>query len=293
MRYFLELSYNGAAYRGWQRQNDAPTVQATLEDVLSRLFGASTTVTGAGRTDTGVHAARYVAHFDYRGGRKSHGAELDDIASDEAWTDEDCAGDECAEDGRAGDERVEDERAEELGADFLYHANAMLPPDIALMSVRRVADDAHARFDAREREYTYQLLPFKDPFRAGLAWYYSVPLDVEAMNRAAAHLLTVGDFTTFAKLGGGNKTNLCRVTRAEWRREADGELVFTIRADRFLRNMVRAVVGTLVDVGRGKMTPERFAAIVDARDLSMASGGAPAHGLFLTDIKYELGNLKI
>jgi tRNA pseudouridine38-40 synthase len=246
VRYFLELSYNGANYRGWQRQKSAPSVQQTLEEALSTLLGEQIVVTGAGRTDTGVHAARYVAHFDT-------------VAPIEAGSE----------------------------AQFLYRLNSILPPDIAIKSIRPVADDAHARFDARRREYRYYILPFKDPFRTAVAWQYTVPLDVEAMNRAAAHLLAVSDFTTFAKLGGGNKTNVCRVSTAEWRRETDGTLVFTIRADRFLRNMVRAIVGTLVDVGRGKITPEQFIALTDARNLRLASGGAPAHGLFLTDVTYD------
>jgi tRNA pseudouridine38-40 synthase len=243
MRYFIELSYNGANYRGWQRQRNAPSVQQTIEQALSRLLGEPVEVTGAGRTDTGVHAAYYVAHFDVA-------------------------------------EPISGE------ADFLYHANSILPPDIALRRVWRVADDAHARYDATEREYTYYILQRKDPFLSGLAWQYTVPLDVDAMNEAAAKLLTVSDFTSFAKLGGGNKTNICRVSKAVWVVDCGRTLVFTIRADRFLRNMVRAVVGTLVDVGRGKITPAQFASIVDARDLSLSSAGAPAHGLFLTDIKY-------
>ncbi len=247
MRYFLELSYNGTNYCGWQRQADAPSVQQTLEEALSKLLRGNIEVTGAGRTDTGVHAAYYVAHFDVV-------------------------------------EAIGDEK------DFLYHANSILPPDTALKSITRVANEDHARYDATEREYTYYILPFKDPFRTGTAWQYTVPLDVDAMNEAAAHLLAETDFTTFAKLGGGNKTNICHVTSAEWRREEGGELAFTIRADRFLRNMVRAIVGTLVDVGRGKITPDRFVQILAARDLSLSSGGAPAHGLFLTDIKYK--NLK-
>ncbi len=257
MRYFLELSYNGANYRGWQRQKNAPSVQQTIEEAISTLLGEHIEVTGAGRTDTGVHAAYYVAHFD-------SGNDGDDD-----------------EGGMCGSgDIIKDD------ADFLYHANSILPPDIALRSIRRVADDAHARYDACEREYTYYIIPFKDPFRARLAWHYSVPLDLEAMNEAAAYLTAASDFTTFAKLGGGNKTNICHVTVAGWRSEEDGTLVFTICADRFLRNMVRAIVGTLVDVGRGKITPTEFAALVEARDLKLSSGGAPAHGLFLTDIKY-------
>ena len=259
MRYFLELSYNGAAYKGWQRQPSAPSVQQTIEEALSALCRVPVELRGCGRTDTGVHAAFYVAHFDVP----------------EALTDE---------------------------TDFLYHANSMLPPYIALKRLWRVADDAHARFDARLREYQYHILPFKDPFRAGLTWQYTVPLDVEAMNSAAAYLLEVQDFTSFAKLGSDNRTNICHVSTAEWRRksgsknggekdgkigsEKNGELIFTIRSDRFLRNMVRAIVGTLVDVGRGKITPERFREIVDSRDLSLSSGGAPACGLFLTGVEY-------
>lgn len=243
MRYFLRLSYSGARYNGWQRQPGAPSVQQTLEETLSRLLRENIEVTGAGRTDTGVHAAYYVAHFDCPAG-------IDDPA------------------------------------DFLYHANSMLPPDIALQRIVRVADDAHARFDAAEREYTYHILPFKDPFRTATAWYYSVPLDLDAMNRAAESLLRCDDFTSFAKLNSGNKTNICHISAARWQRLESGELVFTIRADRFLRNMVRAIVGTLVDVGRGKITPERFEKIVRARDLSLSSGGAPARGLFLTGVAY-------
>jgi tRNA pseudouridine38-40 synthase len=148
-----------------------------------------------------------------------------------------------------------------------------------------VADDAHARYDAREREYTYRIATHKDPFLNGLAWQYTVPLDVVAMNVAAEVLVATSDFTTFAKLGGGNKTNICCVSMAVWRQDHN-TLLFTIRADRFLRNMVRAIVGTLVDVGRGKITPEGFARLVGARDLSLSSGGAPAHGLYLTNITY-------
>lgn len=243
MRYFLELSYNGANYNGWQRQPNAPSVQQALEGALSLFLREDTQVTGAGRTDTGVHAAYYVAHFDT------------DVILPQS-------------------------------ADFVYHVNSILPGDIALHSLTPVAEDTHARFDALEREYTYYIVPFKDPFRRQTAWHYFVPLDIDAMNRAAASLLEFEDFTSFAKLNSNNKTNICRIVSAGWSAAEDGTLVFRIRADRFLRNMVRAIVGTLVDVGRGKISPERFRAIVASRDLSLSSGGAPAHGLFLTDIQY-------
>ncbi len=243
MRYFIELAYKGTAYNGWQRQPNAPSVQQTLEEALSRRLGRATEVVGAGRTDTGVHAAFYIAHFDT----------VREIADT---------------------------------ADFCYHLNSMLPGDIAISRIYRVAYDAHARFDATEREYHYHILLGKEPFRRETTWQYFGTLDVEAMNRAAEYLLAERDFTSFAKLNSNNHTNICRVTRAEWEWVSGRELRFTIRADRFLRNMVRAIVGTLVDVGRGKITAERFGEIVRARDLRLSSSSAPAAGLFLADVCY-------
>ncbi|MBE5032980.1 tRNA pseudouridine(38-40) synthase TruA [Gallalistipes aquisgranensis] len=242
MRYFLELSYKGTAYNGWQRQPDAPSVQQTVETALSTLLRTSVGIVGAGRTDTGVHAAYYVAHFDTV-------SEIEDTAR------------------------------------FCYHLNALMPADIAAGTVTRVADGAHARFDALQREYFYRIVPFKDPFRTETAWLYSVPLDVERMNEAAALLMHYEDFTTFSKLHSNNRTSICRIFGAEWAGRGD-ELVFTIRADRFLRNMVRSIVGTLVDVGRGKLTVESFGDAVESRDRSRASGSAPAQGLFLSDVLY-------
>lgn len=242
MRYFCELSYKGTAYNGWQRQTNAPSVEQTVEDALSRLLGVSIMLTGAGRTDTGVHASFYVAHFDCD-------APLDCEA-------------------------------------LRYHLNSVLPFDIAVNNIYQVADSAHARFDALQREYSYHIVTVKEPFRRETSWQLFLPLDVDAMNHAAEMLTKFTDFTSFAKLHGGNKTNICHVSKAEWTRISDTEIVFTIRADRFLRNMVRALVGTLVDVGRGKITPDEFGEIIEARDLSRASSSAPAEGLFLTDIVY-------
>ena len=245
MRYFIELSYDGAAYCGWQRQPDAPTVQQTLEQALSTLLREPIEVVGAGRTDTGVNASYYVAHFDCETGV------------------EDCA-------------------------KLVYKLNLILPHDVAVGAVREVRESAHARFDAVEREYTYYISQRKNPFRRYSAWQYYVPLDVERMNEAAKSLLEWDDFTSFAKLNSNNKTNICNVVRADWHRDADDEqlLIFTIRADRFLRNMIRAIVGTLVDVGRGRYTVEDFERILHSRDLSLSSSGAPAVGLFLSDVKY-------
>ena len=242
MRYFAEMKYDGTAYCGWQRQPDAPTVQGTLETALSTLLRTPTETVGAGRTDTGVHAAYYVVHFD------------------------------CAEPVADADR-------------FLYKLNMILPEDIAVDSLTPVAEDAHARFSASEREYLYIIERRKNPFSRHAAWQYYVPLDVTRMNEAAALLCGFEDFTSFAKLNSNNKNNICRLIHAGW--EEDGDtLRFTIRADRFLRNMVRAVVGTLVDVGRGRLTVDDFRNIVAARDLSLSSGGAPARGLFLNDVRY-------
>lgn len=243
MRYFLELQYDGAAYCGWQRQPDMPTVQQTIEQALTKLLRTPTEIVGAGRTDTGVNASYYVTHFDT------------DVEVD----------------------------LQQLH----YKLNMMLPKDIAIFSVTPVADGAHARFDARQREYRYYICPTKNPFRRYSAWLYYVSLDVEKMNQAAAKLLEYDDFTSFAKLNSNNKTNICRVMDAHWSVEADGVLVFTIRADRFLRNMVRSIVGTLVDVGRGRYSVEEFCKIVEAKDLSLSSAGAPAQGLFLSDVVYS------
>ena len=243
MRYFIELRYLGAAYCGWQRQPDMPTVQQTLEGALTTLLREPVEVTGAGRTDTGVNASYYVAHFD--------------VARP------------VADPGQT-----------------VYKLNFLLPGDIAVWSLTPVEAEAHARFGAREREYRYYIEPRKNPFTRSLAWQYYVPLDVERMNRAAEHLIEADDFTSFAKLNSNNKTNICRLSHAAWTVDGQGVLCFTIRADRFLRNMVRSVVGTLVDVGRGRYTPEQFRAIIDSRDLSRSSGGAPAQGLFLSDVVY-------
>ena len=246
MRYFIYLSYDGAAYCGWQRQPDAPSVQQALEKALSTLLREDIVTVGAGRTDTGVNASYYVAHFDCE------------------QTIEDCSR-------------------------LCYKLNLILPQDIAVSDVRSVRSDAHARFDAREREYTYIISQHKNPLRRYSAWQYYVGLDFDKMNEAAAKLLEYDDFTSFAKLNSNNKTNICHISRAEWRRDKDDEavLIFTIRADRFLRNMIRAIVGTLVDVGRGRYSVEEFEDIIRSQDLSRSSAGAPAQGLFLSDVKYD------
>jgi len=249
MRYFLELSYLGTPFFGWQRQPDRPTVQQTVERALSTLLGEPIEVVGAGRTDTGVHAAYYVAHFDTT--------------------------------RPVGD-----------AAHRCYQLNALLPDEVAVRRIEPVAETLHARFSAVERAYCYSIEPRKNPFTRALRWQYTVPLDVERMNEAAAVLCEERDFTTFAKLNSNNTTNRCEVRQASWQVDPQGVLRFTIRADRFLRNMVRAIVGTLVDVGRGRYTPEQFRDLVRSRDLSRSSAGAPAQGLCLSDVRYPAGTFE-
>ena len=236
------MKYNGGRYNGWQKQPNAPSVQEMLERGLSAILRTDTQVTGAGRTDTGVHASFYVAHFD-------------------------CIGD------------IND------GSDFCYHLNAILPHDISVTKIAKVKDDAHARFDALSREYKYYIATTKDPFSQLFSWQYTFPLDFETMNMAASRLLQETDFTSFCKLHSNNKTNVCRLTDSRWERHGD-KFTYTVRADRFLRNMVRALVGTLVDVGRGKLSLDQFDNVVAGRNRSLAGTSAPPQGLFLTDITY-------
>lgn len=242
MRYFAELRYDGGVYCGWQRQPDAPTVQGVLEAALSKILREPVETVGAGRTDTGVNASYYVAHFDV-------GTPFD-------------------------------------AGQLLFKLNSLLPPDVAVDTVTPVGDSAHARYDAREREYVYFISRVKNPFIRNSAWIYRGALDLDAMNAAAHMLPEYDDFTSFAKLNSNNKTNICRIYASEWSGCGEGVLKYTVRADRFLRNMVRSLVGTMVDVGRGRLNAADFRAVIEARDLSRSSAGAPPQGLFLNDIRY-------
>ena len=242
MRYSIKLSYDGSAFCGWQVQPDAPTVQQTLEEAIGTLLGAKTSVTGAGRTDSGVNAVGYVAHFD-------------------SVTELDC--------GR-----------------LCYKLNAILPSSIAVSSIRKEADDFHARFNATKREYTYFLHRVKDPFADRFSLLCTYPLDFEAMNEAAGHLLGRHDFSCFEKTGGDNKTSVCTVTEAAWFKKDEDHWYFKIAADRFLRNMVRAIVGTLIEVGRGKRTPESLQELIESGTRCDAGESVPGNALFLTEINY-------
>lgn len=238
----MELSYRGTNYHGWQKQTNAPTVQETLESALFTFLRVEVSTTGAGRTDSGVHANYFVLHFDME-------QKLKDIPK------------------------------------TIYRLNSILPNDIAIHSITPVSEDAHARFDAVERVYKYHLTTEKDPFSTDRAWFFNTELDETKMNKAAKYLLEAEDFTSFSKLHSDNRTNLCDVHEAEWVREG-GRYLFTISANRFLRNMVRAIVGTLVDVGRGKISVEEFKTVLESRDRSLTSSSAPGEGLSLNDIVY-------
>jgi len=242
-RYFTELSFKGTRYHGWQVQPNALSVQEVLETTFSTFMRQKIEVTGAGRTDTGVHASYYVAHFDADG-------------------------------------------LPFAPADLVEKLNRFLPSDISLKSIREVDPTFHARFSATRRTYQYFISRVKDPFSLETSYPYLWPLDVDAMNQAAEVMLEWEDFTSFSKLHTDVKTNNCKVMEAFWKEEGT-RLVFTISADRFLRNMVRAIVGTLLEVGRGKLTREDFIAILEKKDRSAACTSAPPQGLFLTDIRYE------
>lgn len=241
-RYFLTLSYDGTAYHGWQVQPNGTSVQERLTKALTTLLRRETEVTGAGRTDAGVHARRMVAHFDAE-------APLESL-------------------------RLADK------------LNRLLPPDIAILDVRPVRPDAHARFDATSRTYEYYISTRKDPFARHYSYRLFHTPDFSAMNEAARTLFLYTDFTSFSKLHTDVKTNNCRIMQAEWTPQDEATWCFTIRADRFLRNMVRAVVGTLLMVGQGKLTVEGFRRIIEQKDRCQAGTSVPGHALFLTDVTY-------
>lgn len=242
-RYFMQLSYRGSPFHGWQSQPNATSVQSTIEDALSIVMRYPIKITGAGRTDTGVNARKMIAHFD--------------LCEPHAQPE-----------------------------NLVRAINSLVGHDIAIHSIVPVHDNAHARFDATSRTYHYYTHTGKDPFLYPLSWQAPPTLDYEKMNWAAEQLLQVEDFTSFAKLHTDVKTNICHVTRAEWQPAGDNRMVFIITADRFLRNMVRAVVGTLVEVGRGKLSLDDFSAVISAKDRCAAGTSMPAHALYLWDVTY-------
>lgn len=243
-RFFVELSYHGSNYHGWQYQPNALTVQECLDKALTTFLGKNTASLGCGRTDTGVHATQFYAHFD-----------------------------------------ADEDFSEDKQSRFLKSVNALLPYDIAVKQLHEVHPEAHARFDATRRSYQYHIHFHKNPFKTQTSWFYKDTLDIEAMNRAAAFIPEFEDFGAFCKANSNNFTNNCEVSRAEWELLNDG-LIFHITANRFLRNMVRAIVGTLVEIGQKKMQPEEICAVIESKNRSNAGASVPACGLFLTEVSY-------
>lgn len=241
MRYFIELSYNGKDYHGWQNQPNAITVQEVLEKALSTLLKTKISTMGAGRTDTGVHASQMYAHFDFES----------DINT----------------------------------KDLVYKLNSFLPNTIAVAHVFKVKAEAHARFDALSRTYHYKISTTKDVFNYDFAYQAYFPLDIEEMNKACDILLEYKDFQCFSKSNTDVKTYNCDIKEAYWIKN-DSQLRFTISADRFLRNMVRAVVGTMVNIGLGKLKAEDLRAIIASKDRGQAGFSVPAQGLYLVRIVY-------
>lgn len=241
MRYFITLSYDGTAYHGWQVQPHSVSVQEELQKALSTLLREPVEVVGAGRTDTGVHARKMIAHFDF--------GELD-----------------CRQ--------------------LTYKLNKILPKDIAVYGVEPVADDMHARFSAKSRTYHYFVHLSKNPFLRAYSWQVYGEPDFGLMNQAAQVVMEYRDFTSFSKVNTDTKTNDCTITEARWERVGEDQWRFTITANRFLRNMVRAIVGTLVEVGRGRMTIEQLRQVIEAKDRCRAGDSVPGNALFLVDVVY-------
>jgi tRNA pseudouridine38-40 synthase len=240
MRYFLEVSYKGTNYSGFQSQENANTIQAEIEKAFDILQRDAVKMTGSSRTDTGVHALQNFFHFDYNGDINPH---------------------------------------------FVYKMNAILPGDIVVKQLKVVEDEAHCRFDATGREYKYFIYRHKDPFLKDRAFFFPYKLDEVKMRQAAAIVMEYRDFTSFSKRNTQVKTFMCRVEQSDWAWEDDC-LVYHVRADRFLRGMVRALTATMLKIGRGAMSLDEFRTIIEAKDCTRASFAVPPHGLFLVAVRY-------
>ena len=241
MRYFIELSYKGTNYHGWQIQPDASSVQEEITKALATILQEKILLVGAGRTDAGVHASQMFAHVD---------------------------------------------TVKKLSNNYVHKLNAILPNDIVIKSIKEVSGETHARFDAVSRTYEYRVLLGRDPFLLETTWQlHQKNLQIEKMNEAANLLFKYEDFESFSKVKTDVNTFNCTIMKAVWTLE-DKHLIFHIKANRFLRNMVRAIVGTLLEVGLGKKTVEDFRKIIESKKRSEAGLSVPAKGLFLTEVCY-------
>jgi len=243
-RYFIELSYNGSAFNGWQIQPNAPSVQESITQVLSTILRQEIKIYGAGRTDTGVHAKHFYAHFEV-------------------------------------DKLIDTQKIK-------HTLNKMLPKQIVIHKIFIVSPDMHSRFSALSRTYKYYITKNKDPFNYMYAYRVFPFPDIKRMNEACNYLYEYTDFSSFSKSRTATKTNNCNLMFAQWQEDGD-QLVFTIKANRFLRNMVRAIVGTLIEIGQGKLEPEDIKEIIEAKDRGAAGMSVVGYALFLTNIEYPEG----
>ena len=241
MRYFIDISYNGKNYHGWQIQKNAVTVQSTIQDVISKILGKSTDIVGSGRTDTGVHAKSQVAHFDVN---------------------------------------------KEVDNDFIYRVNAFLPQDISINSVNQVVDNSHARFDAISREYIYKIHDLKSPFVDGLSTFYNKKINMDLINEACSTIMKNSDFQSFSKVKTEVKNFNCIISHASIQRKNNFYL-FKFCANRFLRGMVRALVGTLLQLNEGKINLKEFKLIFEKKNREYAGPSAPPYGLYLNKVNYN------
>lgn len=242
-RYFIEVSYKGTAYSGFQVQENAITVQEEVEKALATYFRERIVLTGSSRTDTGVHALQNYFHFDFNDG---------------------------------------------IDESIMYNINALLPSDIAVKRIMRVHDDAHCRFDAVARQYAYKIYQKKNPFMSDRAYYYPYSLNMELMNEAAAVLKEYKEFEAFSKRNTQVKTFVCRILESEWDDEGDTK-IYRVKANRFLRGMVRGMVGTMLQVGREKISVERFREIIEKKEQSGVDFSVPGYGLCLERVEYGEG----
>jgi tRNA pseudouridine38-40 synthase len=243
-RYFIKLAYDGTRYHGWQIQENAVTVQETITRAVRLMWFKDFKMIGCGRTDTGVHAKEFYAHFDME--EEKNRAELNDL---------------------------------------VHRLNRYLPDDIVIFSIFPVQHNLHSRYDALSRTYEYHIHILKDPFLTELSWYVYKNLDIELMNRGGEIIMEYDDFTSFSKANVKRKTNICKVMKAHWGLSGN-RLIFKIAADRFLHDMVRAIVGTLVDLGQHKITIGDLRMIIESKNRCKAGESVPAKGLYLTRVEY-------
>jgi tRNA pseudouridine38-40 synthase len=245
-RYFIKLAYNGARYHGWQIQQNALTVQQVITEAARLIWLKDFRMIGCGRTDTGVNATQFYAHFD-----------------------------------------LDEEKNQAELTDLVHRLNRYLPEDIVVFDIFPVPAALHSRYDAISRTYEYHIHTYKDPFLDNISWFLPKKLDIDLMNHAGEMLKEYEDFTSFSKFNEKRKTNLCSIQYARWHME-DHRLIFMITANRFLHDMVRAIVGTMVDLGQHKITLDDFRNIIEKKDRCSAGESVPAKGLFLTRVEYPL-----